>query len=105
MEPQPGRPPGEAGVRFEAKVLPGPRRVALERVADLDLDRVPDPEGAVRVLISAEDAERLLAAGFEVLLVAAHRIGPVDPALIMEDKAALSWLEERTQGLRRQGDA
>jgi hypothetical protein len=88
--------------RFEATILPGAQMLSLARVADLDLDRVPDPEGAVRVLITAEDAERLLEQGFEVRLLRAHAVRPLDPALISDDAHVESWLDEQTAGIKRE---
>lgn len=89
-------------VRFEARVLPGERQLSLQRVADLDLDRIPDPEGGVRVLISAEDAENLLAQGYEVVLLRAQRVEPLDPKLVSDDDSVSAWLEEQTRGIERQ---
>ena len=87
--------------RFEATILPGAQAVPLARVADLDLDRIPDPAGEVRVLISAEDAERLLEQGFEVRLLRAHAVRPLDPALISDDAAVAAWLDAQTAGIER----
>jgi hypothetical protein len=92
-------------VRFEATVHPRETEAALERVADLDLDRVPDPEGAVRVLVTAEDAARLVAQGYEVRLVKAHEVRPLDPAAVIDDAGAQAWLEEQTKDVERPGGA
>jgi hypothetical protein len=93
--------PENRPVRFEATVT-GRDKVRLERaVADLDLDRIPDPQDAVRVLISAAEAEQLLARGCEVMLVAAHPIRPLEKSLVMDDEAANRWLEDQTRGLDR----
>jgi hypothetical protein len=94
---QPRRP----DIRFEATVHPGETNQELERVADLDLDRVPDPEGGVRVVVTAEDAARLVARGYEVLLVRALPVQPLDSALVMDDDSARTWLEEQTRGIER----
>jgi hypothetical protein len=95
-------PPAGPTVRFEATVHPGEKRLPLERVADLDLDRVPDPEGGVRVVITAEDAEQLVARGYEVLLVRALPVQPLDPALVMDEDSAGAWLQAQTRGIERQ---
>ena len=92
-------------VRFEAVVHPGEREQPLERVADLDLDRVPDPEGGVRVLITADEAEQLLERGYEVRLVRAHRAQPFDRSLVMDEDAARAWLDDRTRGIRRESES
>ena len=98
--PDAPRPPGR-DARFEATVHPGARAMSLDRVADLDLDRVPDPEGGVRVVITADDAERLVARGYEVLLVRALPVQPLDPSRVT-DEDARAWLEERTRGIERE---
>jgi hypothetical protein len=92
-------------LRFEATVHPGERDVSLERIAELDLDRVPDPAGAVRVVITAEDAARLLAEGYEVRLLRALPVRPLDSSLVMDDESAEAWLDEQTKGLEREGDS
>ena len=98
---EPSGPAGQA-MRFEATVHPGEKGPSLERVADLDLDRVPDPQGGVRVVVTAEDAAQLVARGYEVLLVRALPVQPLDPALVVEDEGARAWLEEQTRGIERQ---
>ena len=90
-------------VRFEAIVHPGEAEVALDRVADLDLDRVPDREGGVRVIIDAHDAVRLLERGYEVRLVRPHHVMPLDSSLIADEGHALAWLEEQVKDIRREG--
>jgi hypothetical protein len=75
----------------------------MRSVADLNMDRVPDPEGGVRLLVDIEEAARLVESGFEVTLVAAAPAGPLDPALVMDDEAARAWLEERFRGVERGG--
>ena len=93
--------PENRPVRFEATIV-GRDKARLERsVAELDLDRIPDPEDAIRVLISAAEAEQLLARGCEVRLVAAHPIQPLEKSLVMGDEAANRWLDEQTRGLDR----
>lgn len=89
-------------IRFEATVLPGERQLSLHRVADLDLDRIPDPKGDVRVLISAEDAEKLVAQGYEVVLLRVQPVQPLGPKLVSDDDSASAWLEEQTRGIERQ---
>ena len=91
--------------RFEATILPGVQALSLARVADLDLDRIPDPEGEVRVLITAEDAERLLEQGFEVRLLRAHAVRPLDPELISDDADVQAWLDAQTAGIERAADS
>jgi hypothetical protein len=42
----------------------------------------------------------LVAAGYEVRVFAAHPIGPLDPALVMDDAAAQAWIDERVAKIR-----
>ena len=97
-------PDGAPGrqLRFEATVHPGDRERALSRVADLDLDRVPDPHGGVRVLIDAEELAQLLEEGYEVRLYRAVRAQPLRGDLVISDEEAVRWLEERVQGIPRE---
>jgi hypothetical protein len=84
-------------------VHPGEQDLPLERVADFDLDRVPDPQGGVRVVITAEDAAQLVQQGYEVLLVRALPVRPLDPGLVMDDDSARQWLDDQTKGIERKG--
>jgi hypothetical protein len=77
-------------LRFEATVHPGDADVPLGRVADLDLDRVPDPQGGVRLLVTTDEIVALLERGYEVRL---QRVN---------DDAAIAWLEARVQGIPRE---
>ena len=100
--PQPSiETPGAPSVRFEATIHPGQRGLALEGVADLDLDRVPDPEGGVRLLITADDAVSLVTRGYEVHLLAVHPVTPLDTALVTDEATSLRWLEEQVKGIER----
>jgi hypothetical protein len=100
--PSPRDPTPEVrGLRFEATVHPGDEGVSLERVADLDLDRVPDPAGGIRVLVTAEDAAQLVERGYEVRLVRTHPVRPLDAGVVIEEDRARAWLEEQTRGIER----
>jgi hypothetical protein len=89
-------------VRFEATVHSKSRGAAAKAVADLDLDRLPDLKGPVRVLVNADDVARLVAGGYEVRLLKAHPVQPLDPSLVLDDDTARTWLETQTRGLKRQ---
>jgi hypothetical protein len=93
--------PGK-GLRFEATVHPGDGDVPLESVADLDLDRVPDPQRGVRLLVTADDIVALLERGYEVRLQRVVRIEPLSPELRVDNDEAIAWLEERVQGIPRE---
>ena len=89
-------------LRFEATIHQGERERALSRVADLDLDRVPDAHGDVRLLINPDELARLLDEGYEVRLYRTVRPHPLSPDLVMSDDEAVRWLEERVQGIPRE---
>lgn len=91
------------GLRFEATLGPLPRRRAVAAAAELDLDRLPDVDGKVHLLISPADAQRLLDQGFEVRLVAAVPVKPLDPKLVMTDAQSKRLLEAQVKGLPRKG--
>ena len=42
----------------------------------------------------------VVTAGYEVRVFAAHPIGPLDPALVMDDAAAQAWLDQRVAQIR-----
>jgi hypothetical protein len=89
--------PAERGPqRFEATIHPGDAGDAdLARVADFDLDRIPDPESAVRVLVDLEAAEQLVRQGYEVRLHRAVPVQPLNPELIAQDDDVRAWFDER----------
>ena len=89
-------------VRFEATVHQGERERPLVRVADLDLDRVPDPRGDVRLLVTADELAEVLDEGYEVRLYRTVRPEPLAPELVLSDNEAVRWLEERVQGIPRE---
>lgn len=89
-------------VRFEATVHSGdvPVRFAAmaAQVADLDLDRIPDPEGGVRLLVDADECMQLLERGFEVRLRRAVPVRPLDQSLVADDDAVRAWFDDRARG-------
>jgi hypothetical protein len=89
--------PAERGPqRYEATIHPGDAGDAdLARVADFDLDRIPDPEGTVRVLVDLEAAEELVRRGYEVRLHRAVPVQPLDQRLIAQDDDVRAWFDER----------
>jgi hypothetical protein len=93
--------PGE-GLRFEATIHPGDSDVPLESVADLDLDRVPDPQRGVRLLVTTDEIVALLERGYEVRLHRLARVEPLSPELRVDNDEAIAWLEERVQGIPRE---
>jgi len=96
-------PKGNSDIRFEATVHAKGKAAASRVVANLDLDRIPDPKGHVRVLLTADDLAPLLEQGVEVRIVQAYPVKPLDPSLIEDDEAAKAKLEEQTRGIKREG--
>lgn len=90
-------------VRFEANLGATPHASALTVAAALDLDRLPDANGKVKLLVSADDARRLLEQGFEVHLTVAVPVAPLAQALVMSDTEAANLLEQQVKGIRRKG--
>lgn len=85
-------------VRFEATLHPQPGAADVGRgVDDLDVDRVPDPEGGVRVLVDVAECVRLLEGGYEVRLQRAVPVRPFDARLLTGDDEARSWIEQRVR--------
>jgi hypothetical protein len=83
-------------------VHPGAADTPLARVAELSLDRLPDPQGGVRLLVVPDEIVELLDRGYEVRL---HRVVPVAPLpaeLITNDEDAARWLEDQVAGIPRQ---
>ena len=99
---QPPDPPAPRGGRFEATIHPGWQDVALSRLADLDLDRVPDPHGGVRLLVSPDEAADLLDRGYEVRLHRHLPVAPLGAELVAGDDAIEAWLAERVEGIPRE---
>src|SRR3954447_19812708 len=94
----PGTPAEERGpVRFEATLHHRPEAADVERVDDLDVDRLPDPDGGVRVLVDVAECVRLLDGGYEVRLQRAVPVKPFDARLLASDDEARSWIEQRVR--------
>ncbi len=90
-----------ATIRFEATLGTAPRARAVEAASALDLDRLPDSKGEVVLLLSPDDARRLLDQGFDVHLKSALPLAPLPKERVMTDAAAQRWLEEQVKGLPR----
>ena len=86
-------------VFFEATIHAQRKDVNVDLINHLDIDRVPDPKGLVRALITADDCVRLLDLGFEVRLHHAHPVRPLAPSLIETDESVRRWLNEKLRGL------
>ena len=89
--------------RFEATLNPATRARSLTTIEDLALDRLPDVDGQVRLLLSADHAHELLSRGFEIHLLGTVPVAPLAPSLVMSDKQATDWLEKQLKGIPRKG--
>lgn len=103
MSGQQQDPTGRAAVRFEATVHRRPGVVAAtaaveQRAAELDLDRVPDAAGELRVLLTPDDMARLTAQGFEVRVQQTLPVRPLDPGLVADDAAVRAWFDTTVRG-------
>ena len=88
-----------SNVLFEATIHSQRKDVNFDLINQLDIDRVPDPKGLVRALVTADDCVRLVDLGFEVRLHHAHPVRPLDPSLIETDESVRRWLNEKLRGL------
>lgn len=91
---------GSAAMRFEATVHATTRSPELQGVESLDLDRVPDPEGGMRMLVGPEDVARLVAEGYEVRVQAVVPVAPLDPGLVSSDVDVRTWFDDVTRDAR-----
>lgn len=82
-------------LRYEVTVRSRHDGPPLRRVADLDLDRVPDPEGGTRLLVTADDLTRLQEEGFDVQVEREVPVRPLDPNLVADDAAVRAWFDEQ----------
>src|SRR5688500_6581403 len=85
---------GSRTMRFDATIH-APDKQRASRMDQLDIDRVPDPKGLVRALVTAADLARLLDQGFEVHLHHAHPVQPLNPKLIETDDSVRRWLDKK----------
>ena len=66
----------------------------------LNIDRVPDPTGLIRALVTPEDCVRLVNQGFEVRLHNAYPVQPLNPLLIETDESFKRWLDAKMASIR-----
>jgi hypothetical protein len=90
-------------VRLEVTLGRTPIKQALEAIAERGLDRLPSPKGEVRLLVTHEEADRLLRQGVEIHLKAVHPVRPLDPKLVLTDEQAQNELARRLKGGTRKG--
>lgn len=80
--------------RFDATIHAGRGEKDLRRLDDMQLDRLPDRYGRVRVLVTAEECAQLLDLGYQVRLHGHQALEPLDPRLIATDESVQAWLDE-----------
>lgn len=95
---------GNPAMRFEVTIHPSKRIETLDAVHELDIDRVPDPEGGVRALVTMEEAASLAERGYEVRLLQPLPAKPLDQSLVADDADVTAWLERRVEGIEREED-
>ena len=86
-------------VRFSATIHPR-GKVDPNSIEKLNIDRVPDPQGLIRALVTAADCVRLVNQGFEVRLHQAYPVQPVNPALIETDDSFKRWLDKKVETIK-----
>ncbi len=99
-QPPADEPASAQAERFEV-VLDAPAVESAEeldrrtaRVSALDLDRLPD-RGSVRLLVDAEQLDRLRAAGLPVSVRRSVPVRPLDPTLVATEDEVTEWLAAR----------
>jgi hypothetical protein len=102
MSDQPG-PRVRPRERFEATVHAGEVERPDDRLAALDVDRVPDPDGGVRILADLAECAALVREGFEVRLLRVVAAGPALPEdARLRDDDVREWVERRLRGIPRE---
>jgi hypothetical protein len=96
------RTPRDSEVRFDVTLPTKDRAAAVETVTALDLDRLPDRDGEVHLLVTLDEVAMLVDGGHEVHMIAALRVAPLDPKLVMDDGDSMAWLEAQVVGIVRQ---
>lgn len=66
----------------------------------LNIDRVHDPTGEIRALVTIEDCVQLLNQGLEVRLHNAYPVEPLDPSLIETDDSFKRWLDAKMASIK-----
>lgn len=89
-------------VRYEVQVDPS-RQVSEDiDLTDMDLDRVPDHEGVMRFIVSADQLEDLRRRNVVLEVGAELPVQALDAGLVYSDEEASSDLERRLEGIERE---
>jgi len=93
----------DPNVRFSATIHASEQAelAAPKWMETLNIDRVPDPTGLIRALVTPAEVVRLVNQGFEVRLFETYPVQPLNPALIETNDSVKSWLDERMQTAKR----
>lgn len=86
-------------LRFSATIHPR-RKEDPNWLEKLDIDRLPDPKGLVRALVTPADCVRLLDQGLEIHLHQAYPVQPLNPALIQSDESFRRSLDKRLKTIK-----
>lgn len=92
-------PDSAATVRFGATIH-APSNAKPDWIEQLEIDRLPDPRGLVRALVTAADCVRLLDQGFEIRLYHAYPVQPLNPELIENDESFHRSLDKRLRKIK-----
>ena len=74
----------------------------MSRLSDLDLDRVPDPDGSVRILAELDTCAQLVREGFEIRLLRSVPMRPLNASAVPGDDDVRGWLDDRLRGVTRE---
>ena len=95
--------------RFEARIQPGvgaaATEAAAEELAALDLDRVPDEEGVVRLLLTPDELAAVVESGFEVVVNAVLPVRALADSMVLDDESAAAWFDDQVRGIQRDEEA
>ena len=89
-------------VRFSATIH-APASASPNWMDQVQVDRVPDPQGQVRALLTEADLVRLLDQGYEIRLYQAYPVQPLDPKLIESEDSFQRWLDQQIRKIKRPG--
>ena len=100
QQTRPQYPEALTKVRFSATIH-APAKAHSNWMDEVQVDRIPDPEGQVRALVTEADLVRLLNEGYEVHLHSAYPVQPLDPKLIESDDSFQRWLDQQIRKIKR----
>lgn len=89
-------------VRFSATIHAREQteRADPQWIEKLNIDRVHDPDGLIRALVTIEDCVELVNQGLEVRLHHAYPVEPLNPSLIETDESFKRWLDAKMASIK-----